>query len=390
MNIHVLNLQGAKYDLSFPEKDVTLFSIQKKLFDDYQLNTNSFYFCANSQVLPREAHLSPDFFKGEPQIIMYDSVTYPDKSYPRVDNAFNFNFSRYSDSFVQTKARAGDINHTIPEALLQQIEESGNDPFLLNVLQLLASRNNADLIMGNQPLSDSNYTSEDDTEIINEENENNRNDGNEDDLPEEDDGSQQRFEFNIYQDGNEINNAPIGRFLTRIASGNQNENNTDDEENNQTYYSDDDIPYMFAYQPPNQGEIENDDRNDTFNENEEEDGGDGNEEQLPADEPQFQFINEDGTVANADLNQLFNLAGMIRNPNIAANGNEDGEEPQEGNENRNENQRIEGLDVELTPADQAVIRRLVNAGFDQMTAIQVYIACDRNEEDAFNVLVSMG
>ena len=96
-------------------------------------------------------------------------------------------------------------------------------------------------------------------------------------------------------------------------------------------------------------------------------------------------------INNGDFENALNIINNINNIyDNDDNPNENEIEIENQNENYNENQRIEGLDVELTPADQEAIGRLMSAGFDQMTAIQVYIACDRDEEAALNVLVSIG
>ncbi|KAK8898247.1 UV excision repair protein rad23 [Tritrichomonas musculus] len=62
-------------------------------------------------------------------------------------------------------------------------------------------------------------------------------------------------------------------------------------------------------------------------------------------------------------------------------------------ERNNLNQQIFeslNLNINLTEADNLAISRLVEAGYDRVMALQVYVTCDKNEEAAMNLLVSMG
>lgn len=393
MNIHIWDLQGQKYDLTFESRDVSLSSIQKKLYDDYQVNSNFHYFCANSMILPHDAHLSPDFFQGEPQIVMYNSSTYQDKSYPRVDNTFNFSSSRYSDSFVQPKSINKYSNASLPEDILQRLNEN-NGASLFELLHLLSMNGHIHQYLGNrnsQSLFDSNDNYDDDSEIISSENFNdyNRTINNEDDeadnyngeYPEEEDvdESQQQLSFRVNGDWNEISRVLANSLFNADQNGNENENNDD--------YDDMDVmnnQFAFRYQPQFQDEYDNG-QNEEDDEIMEESENEEEEEQGRIDDNGPQEINN-GNFENA-LNIINNINNIYDNDD---NPNENEIEIENQNENYNENQRIEGLDVELTPADQEAIGRLMSAGFDQMTAIQVYIACDRDEEAALNVLVSIG
>ena len=44
--------------------------------------------------------------------------------------------------------------------------------------------------------------------------------------------------------------------------------------------------------------------------------------------------------------------------------------------------------IEVTPEENAAINRLCELGFDRSLVIQVYFACDKNEEMAANLLFS--
>ena len=54
----------------------------------------------------------------------------------------------------------------------------------------------------------------------------------------------------------------------------------------------------------------------------------------------------------------------------------------------NESDDIESL-VDLDPSEQEAVDRLCSLGFDRLFVIQIFMACDRNEEAALNLLQSM-
>jgi hypothetical protein len=50
---------------------------------------------------------------------------------------------------------------------------------------------------------------------------------------------------------------------------------------------------------------------------------------------------------------------------------------------------IEGATIRLLAAEEAAVRRLLEIGFDFQTAVQVYVACDRDENAARGCLIGM-
>ena len=48
------------------------------------------------------------------------------------------------------------------------------------------------------------------------------------------------------------------------------------------------------------------------------------------------------------------------------------------------------LQVNLTPEDQAAVERLEQLGFPRVAVVQAYMAADKNEELAANLLFDMG
>jgi hypothetical protein len=76
------------------------------------------------------------------------------------------------------------------------------------------------------------------------------------------------------------------------------------------------------------------------------------------------LLNEPGPEGGFDFG---GMEGML--------GGEEGEEGEEG-----------GVQVQVTPEEQAAIERLIALGFDRNMVIQTYFACDKNEEVAANLL----
>jgi hypothetical protein len=65
---------------------------------------------------------------------------------------------------------------------------------------------------------------------------------------------------------------------------------------------------------------------------------------------------------------------------------DDGEGPEES---RNDERYDAEIQIKLQPGEEDVIVRLLRTGLDRGTVLQVFEACDHNEEAAFNCLVSM-
>ena len=107
MQVKILTLEGKTYDLSFKE-NITLQAIRAKLKDEYNYDADRCYFCRDGKILD-EGGL-PKVDSGAP-IIIFNPKAFPDKSYPRVDDAVNLSFSRYSDSFVNPRLTNSNLNN---------------------------------------------------------------------------------------------------------------------------------------------------------------------------------------------------------------------------------------------------------------------------------------
>ncbi|KAK8838482.1 UV excision repair protein rad23 [Tritrichomonas musculus] len=102
MQVKLMNLEGKHFDLTFNE-DVTVQSICQKLLKEYNYNTNDCYFFRNNKIF--NERIKKESFTTQcldTLIIIFNSNLYPDKSFPKVDNAFNLNFSRYSENYIKS------------------------------------------------------------------------------------------------------------------------------------------------------------------------------------------------------------------------------------------------------------------------------------------------
>lgn len=110
MNIKLINLQGETFELTFQE-EITLRSLRKKLLQKYNYNTDKCYFCISGHIIENEVDFKETFAKKEVEIpiMIFNYKQYPDKSYPRIDNAIQFHFSRYSNSFSEYASKTSGI-----------------------------------------------------------------------------------------------------------------------------------------------------------------------------------------------------------------------------------------------------------------------------------------
>ena len=110
MNIKLINLQGESFDLTFQEK-ITLRSIRKKLLKKYNYNTDKYYFCISGHIIENETDFKETFVKKEVEIpiMIFNYKQYPEKSYPRINNTIQFDFSPYSNSFSNSASKTSGI-----------------------------------------------------------------------------------------------------------------------------------------------------------------------------------------------------------------------------------------------------------------------------------------
>lgn len=110
MIVNIKTLKGDSYKITFKD-DIMINKIKQKLLLEYNFNSEQCKFCFDGKMINDES-ISKEIYaltKPEITIIVIDHQMYPEKSYPKVDDAFQFNFSRYSDDFVpQNKEQKND------------------------------------------------------------------------------------------------------------------------------------------------------------------------------------------------------------------------------------------------------------------------------------------
>lgn len=418
MQVKFVNLDGKKFELQFNE-DITVPNIRQKLLKEYNYNTDKCYFCRLGKILTKEKIPKETFSQQNPDIpiVIFNYQNYPDKSFPKVDDAFRLNFSRYDDFFINKKYS----NSKISESDLSQIISSSNPLETLLSLGLLPS--NMDISPMNLILRSRNRRQ---------------------------DSSNQLNSESDDDDAEAITESPSSPRITTEIRINRNPNITDDGFINYTPDINDDFqnaPRIIRMDTRNGQEINipmdnlpflfdgpaEFDNEPIFEDNMEMDLGmmdiippepelfepeeTAMQDQLsqplmqpntqepppppeqppapvqpPAPERNEQENQENGNQRfwqEVEVNRRPNDDNHLR-PNrnglaaIFANA--------ERRQNEINQQIIEGLNLNITlnENDNQAISRLCQAGYDRATVIQVYEACDRNEESAMNLLVAMG
>lgn len=429
--IRLIDLKGQTFDIAIDGR-ISIELIYQKLLNDYNYNTSQCYFCRSGKILDNRC-LQKEIFDEKTldnPIIIFNNLRFPDKSYPKVDNIYNFHFSRYYDNFINintansqnqdpidSNTRYQSLHDRLLDLMSQEFvgqEEFGS--FITNYDQL-----------GNNPdinISDSDSDDDEQTERTEQTNDTNNHFDSIYTTPNDFLDMQPRYENNdgIYV-GNGIsfhrplyttetnfslNNEETDRLMADIFSmgvtdfhfsryydfleNTRNEGNQNDQQNTQ-------IDQPNQAQRNNQADQQNNERNqrrdladifsigqnglflgDTRN-----DGDQNDRQNTQNDQPNQAQRNNQNEIQNQQENRqnlhppppnqnqipLFNLLNdqSILNQQIIESLN---------------------LDINLNEVDNQAISRLVQIGYDRATVIQVYCACDRNEEAAMNVLISMG
>lgn len=363
MLVRLIDLKGQTFNLTF-EEDVTVQAISQKLLKEYNFDSSRCYFCRSGKILKNEKISKEALAQGASDIpiIIFDSKTFPDKSFPKVDNAFQWSLSRYDDRFSMSRSKmqnridlseddfAAQVEHLLNQGI---IPPTGIFSRILNMARLHNNQNTVDIQSGSDD--------EDEAE------------------PNSNRNSNQPTISGPYG----IDDFPPGTYF---VGSNPN---------------DDFQPFFLppevmdrTFNPPEREFMFNAFNPDLEQQEEEQQFEQQNEpipEQLD-DQPQEQLINQ----------QLLEEQNHNHIDGIPIPALEDDDEfPGNGipftfNFGRRQDdlnqQIIEGLNLNITlsQADNQAISRLARAGYDRATVIQVYEACDRNEEAAMNLLVSMG
>lgn len=101
MIVKIITLEGNSYKITFND-DITINKIKQKLLLEYNFNADRYIFCLDGKIINDESNLLDLFalMKHEIAIVAINHSKCHERSYPKVDDAFHFNFSRYFDDFV--------------------------------------------------------------------------------------------------------------------------------------------------------------------------------------------------------------------------------------------------------------------------------------------------
>lgn len=388
MLVRLINLEGQTFELSF-EDDITVQAIRQKLLKEYSYNTDRCYFCQYGKILGSEKIPQETFAQGtaDNTIIIFNSQAFPDKSYPKVDNAFNFSFSRYSENYINALPRVNKNQlNGLPAHLISALPPNIPLPEILR-LGIIPDRAGQHLFrfVGNHNQSPNRNSATTPNR--------NNSESDEEELDRSSNSPIHRrttafressirpirmsnfrdpnliqADFDDFDDENPIedlnNNDPINntntiiiterqpnrivrRIILRNPSQQQEEQLLQIRQIQQARQIQQiqQAQQMQQTQPP-----------------------------PPVPPAQHEQQNRPANAAAAVQNQNSRYADLIRR------------------ESELNQQIIEGLhlNIRLNEEENRVISRLSRAGYDRATVIQVYEACDRNEEAAMNLLVSMG
>ena len=333
MNIHILDISGKAYDLTFPETHVPVSSIKKQLLEKYNIQCDeNTEFCNRDMILHDKETLKSESFSCEPTLLMIDptfrQVYLKQKSFPTVPSGYNFGL-RYFNNFIPCQ-----LEHCLPEGI-------GINNYFLPFFQ-----------MAGRSL---NLTPEADEERSN------------NDLNDEGSLNERRPNF-FFLPRNRENPGRLQIILeNRLANMQrlrQSEQFEMPELNNSSspldlsLFSIDEAIELFR----------------PFDET---------IEPLPPFDEFAPFRPFDELAPFEDEDMLLH-DDLNHRPHFPPRENPD-PQPQAPQGNVH----VPELNIDLSPEDQQAIQRICRIGFDRLTAIQVYVACDRNEDNAINCLISL-
>jgi hypothetical protein len=107
MFVRVLDLQSFDETLEIPD-DLTVSELRDLIHLMFHYDVSSASFFHNGAELPADGSLSPGSLGELPLVVLFNSRIFPEKSFPKVDQAFRFFPSRYQE-FAFTTSFAEDV-----------------------------------------------------------------------------------------------------------------------------------------------------------------------------------------------------------------------------------------------------------------------------------------
>ncbi|OHT10585.1 hypothetical protein TRFO_20087 [Tritrichomonas foetus] len=381
LNIEIRDLHGNVFKIKVPEKS-TVGHIMKELQEKHNYEISHCILVYASIELEDDYEITNELIKENNRFVLFNSSYFPQKSFPRVSSAFDFHLPRYFDIF--TDPTDLDLDERSIQRQFSFLDRSDNE------YEDSVENSNDDNEGSSRQrmfgritsfLDDFSIPREVITQIIDIVSQNPSSsiefslqtpEGEIFQLQGPNDQESDRFFFdmlnqNLYEQSNAY--SPEENFSDgNIDYGLPNPDFDDDQEelNNNGNEA-----FFEAIQNPMIDEYDNLQRN--LYEEDDDDISDENGQILPEIPPDDMI--EQGEIYENGENDIDNLDGRLEqiemgNPEI------DGE--------------LLFPDIELTQQEIEIIRRLGGYGYDPMTIIQVFRACDQNEDTTLACLMSMG
>ena len=407
MIVKIVTLEGQTFDIAF-EEDITIQKIRQKLLKDHNFNTDTCYFCRCGEILDDETTFKEPSLLETP-IIVFNHQKYPDKSYPKVDDALQLNLTRYSNNYLANNSNSlsftrypieiREMNHPMPSTIgnfFTFISRESADYSRLhrNILNNHLSNNYTNInLSSSEDEEDDEHMSPNITNIPYSE-ANFSTDFTSPDIINNRDISNSNF-FDVYIDNYSIFSDDVMNFDLNI----QNMSPIQPISNIHRIRRSLRLPRQQMHtarplsrlqQQPGQNptrSISNISRQRFHNEIPlEGETQNGQNLQIPANR-----LNRHQRVANRRLppNRAVNVQNRRPQGQISAQNSRQNNLDQRENELNRQIIEALNLNIELSEDDSRSVSRLVGAGYDRANVIQVFMACDRNEEAAMNLLISI-
>lgn len=144
MQIHVLDLQDFDQIIEV-EPEVSIGDLLKQINEKYQYDTSSCYIYHFGQKLDPGFHLTPEFLKDDNILVLLNQLIVKEKSYPKVDNAYRFQQSRFKKYYLDLKT-TGQICPKLDNAK-SNTQQTNQDSFENSIYNNFQAQLNPELVI---------------------------------------------------------------------------------------------------------------------------------------------------------------------------------------------------------------------------------------------------
>lgn len=102
MQIHVVDLQDFDQVIE-TDPDIIIADLLKQINEKYKYDTSSCSIYHFGQQLELGFHLTPEFLNDDNVLVLLNHLIVKEKSYPKVNNAYRFQTSRFKNYFIELK-----------------------------------------------------------------------------------------------------------------------------------------------------------------------------------------------------------------------------------------------------------------------------------------------